>query len=221
MKDSQEKFCALNGIESFEAMRQLVGDEVLLMAMAEDPEWVVDMSNTYTDLILREWQILLKTGIRADAVWVFGDVGYNRGPFFSLNMYRQLIQPDHQRLVRFAHEHNMKFIYHTDGDVRTLIDAFVENGYDCIQPMEAKANMDVRKLAPQYGDRLSFFGNIDMTVAGKNDRDALEHEVTSKLAAGMVNHGYAYHSDHSVPPGVSWPTYQWLIELLDKYGRYE
>lgn len=40
------------GIESFEAMRQLVGDVILLTAMAADPEWVRDMSSTYTDLIL-------------------------------------------------------------------------------------------------------------------------------------------------------------------------
>jgi hypothetical protein len=33
-------------------MRQLVGDVILLTAMAADPEWVRDMSSTYTDLIL-------------------------------------------------------------------------------------------------------------------------------------------------------------------------
>ncbi|MHB1157514.1 MAG: uroporphyrinogen decarboxylase family protein [Phycisphaerales bacterium] len=218
--DRAEKFCTLNGVESFEAMRQLVGDEVLLMAMAQEQEWVADMSATYTDLLIKEWQVALDTGMRADAIWVFGDVGYNHGPFFSPDMYRQLIQRDHQRLVRLAHQNGLKFIYHTDGDVRPLVDAFVENGYDCLQPMEAKANMDVRLLAPRYGDRLSFFGNIDMTVACRNDREALEHEVRSKLAAGMANRGYAYHSDHSVPPGVSWRTYQWLIELLDRHGNY-
>jgi uroporphyrinogen decarboxylase len=220
-QDHHEKFCAICGIESFEAMRQLVGDEVLLMAMAEDPDWVIDMSATYTDLIINEWQILLDKGSRADAMWLFGDVGYNSGPFFSPAMYRQLIQADHQRLVRFTHEKGLKLIYHTDGDVRPLLDSFVENGYDCLQPMEAKANMDVRDLAPRYGDRLSFFGNIDMTIASRNDRDEVEQEVRSKLAAGMSHHGYAYHSDHSVPPDVSWQTYQWIIELLDKYGNYE
>lgn len=191
------------------------------MAMAEDPDWVIDMSATYTDLIIGEWQILLDKGSRADAMWLFGDVGYNSGPFFSPAMYRQLIQADHQRLVRFAHEKGLKLIYHTDGDVRPLLDSFVENGYDCLQPMEAKANMDVRDLARRYGDRLSFFGNIDMTVASRNDKDEVEEEVRSKLAAGMIHHGYAYHSDHSVPPGVSWRTYHWIIELLDKYGSYE
>lgn len=215
-----DKFCCLMGIESFEGIRQLVGDAIVLPAMAEDPEWVIDMSRTYTDLIVRDYESILGAGGGADAVWVFGDVGYKSGPFFSPAMYRELIWPDHKRLCDWAHARGMKFIYHTDGDVRKFLDLFVEAGFDCIQPMEAKAHMDVRELAPKYGQRLSFFGNIDMTIAIAGDRDRLEHEVRTKLAAGMANKGYAYHSDHSVPPQVSWETYQFLIGLLEKYGAY-
>ncbi len=217
---TENKFAVLQGIESFEGMRQLVGDELLLPSFAEDPEWIRDMSRTYTDLILRDFQSVLAAGGQADGVWVFGDVGYNSGPFFSPQMYRELIWPDHKRLCDWAHAHGMKFIYHTDGDVRKLIDLFVEAGFDCIQPMEAKANMDVRQLAPRYGRQLSFFGNIDMTVAIRGNRDELENEVRTKLAAGMANRGYAYHSDHSVPPQVSWDTYQFIIQCVEKYGRY-
>lgn len=216
-----QRFAVLRGVESFEAMRQLVGDEVLLMAMALEPEWVLDMSRTYTDLILQSYQTYLDAGLVADAVWVYGDIAYNPSPFFSLPMYHELIAPDHRRICDWAHAHGMKFLYHSDGNIQSFIPTFVEIGYDAVQPLEAKAGMDVRKLAPLYGDRLSFFGNIDMTVALTNDRDRIEHEMRTKLAAGMANRGYLYHSDHSVPPGVSWATYRWMLELLDRYGRYE
>jgi uroporphyrinogen decarboxylase len=115
----------------------------------------------------------------------------------------------------------MKVIFHTDGDVNSVLDLYVAAGFDMLQPLEAKANMDVRKLAPKFGDRLAFFGNIDMAVAGTNDREKIEHEVRTKLAAGMAAKAYAYHSDHSVPPTVSWETYQFIRELLDKYGCYD
>ena len=214
------KFCCLQGPEAFEGMRQLVGDELLLPAMLEDPDWVRDMARIYTDLILRDFQTVFDAGARADAVWVFGDVGYNHGTFFSPATYRDLIWPEHKRMVEWTHARGMKFIYHTDGDVRTFLKMFIEAGYDCVQPLEAKAKMDLRELAPQYGRQLSFFGNIDMTVAIRGDKAELEHEVKTKLAAGMANRGYAYHSDHSVPPEVSWATYQHIIALLDKYGNY-
>jgi hypothetical protein len=37
----------------------------------------------------------------------------------------------------------------------------------------------------------------------------------------MSGHGYAYHSDHSVPPTVSWDTYQFIMHLVDEHGRYD
>ena len=61
---------------------------------------------------------------------------------------------------------------------------------------------------------------VEWTHAIRGDRDELEHEVRTKLAAGMANHGYSYHSDHSVPPQVSWDTYQFIIELLNRHGNY-
>jgi uroporphyrinogen decarboxylase len=213
-------FTVVPGIEAFEGMRQLVGDETLLMAMGEEPEWVRDMARVYTDLIHADVQAVIDSGVHVDCFWVYGDVGYNHGPFFSPAMYRELIWPEHVRNREFAHKHGLKFIYHTDGDIRPLLPTMVEGKFDALQPMEAKAGMDVRELAPIYGQDLTFFGNIDMTVAIRGDRDEIEHEVRSKLEAGMRNNGYIYHSDHSVPPQVSWETYKWIIDLIDRYGTY-
>jgi len=114
----------------------------------------------------------------------------------------------------------MKFIYHTDGDVNGVIDLYIAAGFDCLQPLECKAGMDIRRLAPRYGDRLSFFGNVDVMELLTNNRTRIEAEVKAKLAAGMATKGYIYHSDHSVPPQVSWSTYQFIISLLDQYGQY-
>ena len=80
--------------------------------------------------------------------------------------------------------------------------------------------MDVCKLAPKYGDRLTFFGNIDVMKMLTNDLELIEEEIAAKFAAGKANHGYIYHSDHSVPPQVSWDTYLHVIRLVDQYGAY-
>jgi hypothetical protein len=36
----------------------------------------------------------------------------------------------------------------------------------------------------------------------------------------MATRGYIYHSDHSIPPQVSWKTCEHIISLLDRHGRY-
>lgn len=210
----------LTGNETFEAMRKLLGDEIMLMAMADDPDWIRDISATYTDLTLRNIDVALASGVKPDGLWVYGDMAYSRGTFCSPAMYRELIWPDHHRLADAVHRHGLKLIYHTDGNVNGVIDLFVEAGFDCLQPLEAKADMDIRQLAPRYGDHMAFFGNIDARVLSTNDLDAVEQEVRSKLAAMMPHRRYGYHSDHSVPPDVSWATYQRLIAVLDEAGWY-
>ena len=215
------RWCFLSYLESFEATRRMMGDEITLIAMAEDPDWVVDVSRTYTDVLIKYLEFVVAGGIEPDGMWMAGDMAYNHGTMCSPQMYRDLIWPDHKRLVDWCHQRGMYVIFHTDGDVNGVLDLYIEAGIDCLQPLEAKANMDLRRLCPDYSDRLAFFGNIDMTVLGSNDRDRIEAEARTKLDAGKATKGYAYHSDHSVPPTVSWSSYQYLIELLDTYGWYE
>lgn len=215
------KWCHLTAAESFEETRSLMGDETTLIAMADDPDWVVDVSRTFTDVVLRNLDAVMSTGIQPDGLWVYGDMAFKTATMCSPSMYRELIWPDHKRLADWAHVHRMKLIYHTDGDVNGVIDLYRQAGFDCLQPLEVKANMDVRKLCPKYGSDLAFFGNIDVMVMATNDLDLIETEISSKFAAGKATRGYAYHSDHSVPPSVSWPTFQGIIDLVKKHGRYE
>lgn len=214
-------WCHLTGVESFEATRKLLGDETTLIAMATDPEWIEEVSRIHTDAVLRDFEAIMADGIDPDGVWIYGDMAYNHATMCSPRMYREMIWPDHKRLADWAHDHGMPFIYHTDGDINGVLDLYAEAGFDCLQPLEAKAGMDVRKLCPQRGHQFAFFGNIDVMVMGSNDRERIEYEISSKLAAGKAMQGYAYHSDHSVPPMVSWNTYQFILEMVDRYGWYE
>jgi uroporphyrinogen decarboxylase len=135
-------------------------------------------------------------------------------------MYRQIIWPDHKRLADWAHTRGLKFIFHTDGNINGVMDLYIEAGFDCLQPLEAKAQMDIRELCPRYGDKIAMQGNINVMTIMTNDHDRIEEEVRVKLAAGMATRGYSYHSDHSVPPQCSLDTYRFLISLLDRYGNY-
>ena len=63
-------------------------------------------------------------------------------------------------------------------------------------------------------------GNIDVQKMSGSATE-IEEEVRSKLAVAMKGGGYIYHSDHSVPPTVSFEDYCRLMSLLDRYGSYQ
>lgn len=208
------------GVECFEIAKEVVGHEILCTAMADDPEWAKDIYDTETDVALRALDHLERSGLQFDGAWMYGDIAYNHGPFCSPRMYRELVMPAHARHVGWFKNRGLPVIYHTDGDFRPLIPSFLEIGIDCFQPLEAKAGVDVRELKPKYGERVALMGNIDIMVLITNDRDLIEAEVAAKIPLAKKGGGYIYHSDHSIAPGVTWNTYQFLMELVDRYGSY-
>lgn len=214
------RWCFLRGVEPFEVMRAMLGDENFMCAMLEEPAWIAEIAEVVISNAIVNYSAVLAAGAEPDGLWCYGDMAFNKGTFCSPEAYRKLIWPQHKRLVDWTHEHGMKFIYHTDGDVRGVLDLYVEAGFDCIQPMESKANMDIRELAPHYGKDMAFFGNIDIMKYAFAGLDEIEEEIRTKFAAGMANHGYLYHSDHSVPPQVSWQKYQAILKLVERYGQY-
>ena len=223
MRDARERglwFC-WTGVECFECAKDVIGHELLCCAMADDPDWARDIYETETDVALSVLDHLEASGLVFDGGWIYGDIAYNHGPFLSPRMYRDLVMPAHRRQVGWFKERGLPVIYHTDGDFRPLIPSFVELGIDCFQPLEAKAGMDVRELKPRYGGQVALMGNIDATVLITNDRDRVAAEVAAKVPLAKEGGGYIYHSDHSIPPGVHWETYRFLMEQVDKHGRFD
>ncbi len=145
---------------------------------------------------------------------------YEGNPETLAAHYREFVQPCHKRLFDEFHKRGMPVLFHTDGDVRVVLDDLIDSGVDSLNPLEAKANMDVRELAPLYGPRLGFCGNMDVTVMMTNDRERIREEIRSKLEATMPYNGYIYHSDHSIPPGVTLQTYQFVLDEVRRLGRY-
>ena len=73
--------------------------------------------------------------------------------------------------------------------------------------------MDLKK---KYGKRLAFYGNInEKKMTGPLDE--LEEEIRSKVEIAKDG-GYIFHSDHSIPPEVSFERYKWIIETARKYA---
>jgi len=214
------RFVLYGVADPFENLKDVVGHEIMLISMIEQPEWVHDLFDTYTDLHIRMFEILEAEGMVCDGAFVYGDMAYRNGPFMGPEHYREFVQPCHKRLFDEFHKRRMPVIFHTDGDVRVMLDELIESGVDSLNPLEAKANMDVREMAPKYGSRLGFCGNIDVTVLMTNDRDRIREEIRSKLAAAMPYNGYIYHSDHSIPPGVALETYRFVLDEVRRLGRY-
>jgi uroporphyrinogen decarboxylase len=197
-----------------------LGFERCLTAMAEEPELVDDILETYTVFVLKMLKLAAARGFVYDALWFFSDLCYKNGMLFSPAMYRAWLSRYHRRFREYCTAQGMRLILHCDGDVRQFVPLLIEVGFDCVQPLEARAGNDVRVLKPQYGQAIAFFGNINMDVLARGDRSEIEREVATKVDAAKAGGGYIFHSDHSVPPTVSFASYKLACDTARAHGRF-
>ncbi len=208
---------AANG---YDLLQSYVRSEMLLNYMALEPGLVREMVDVTSDLALECAKALYAEGFHFDGAWFYNDMGYRNSSLFSPDMYRELIAPADRRRNDWFHEHGMQTILHSCGCVKGLIPALIEAGFDCLQPLEVKAGMDLRELKPTYGDRIAFFGGINTMLMEDPDDARIEEEIRVKFAAAKAGGGYLYHSDHSIPKDVSFRKYSFVMECVRRYGAY-
>lgn len=215
----RERYILLTVYGPLEATWRMHGFEATLMDMKADPNFIASMAQTHVDLVIETLDRAREHGIQPDGLFLVEDMGMKTGLQFSPRVYEQVLFPQHRRLGEYLHAHGIAYFVHTDGDVRVLIPRLIEAGVQVLQPLEARAGMDVRELKQEYGQDLAFMGNINADKMSAS-RTELEEEVRTKVELAKRDGGYIYHSDHSVPANVSFANYQYLMELLQTHGSY-
>ena len=214
-----ERYILLHVYGPWEATWRKHGFDTALMNIALEPELIADMCEVHVDLVIETLERARAEGIVPDGLFLVEDLGMNTGLLFSPRAYDRVVYPAHKRLGDYLHQRGITYFIHSDGDIRSLIPRLIQAGIQVLQPMEAKSHLDVRELKAEYGRDLVFFGNIDVRKMSASKAE-LEDELRSKLEVAMRGGGYIYHSDHSVPPTVSFENYLFLMQLLDRYGHY-
>lgn len=205
-------FCG-DGLGPFEMMHRLLGHENLLVALALEPEWASDMIATYCDLNLRHWDELFRREGLPQAVWIAEDLGYKFKPFMSVAMFEELLLPGYARMFDWLHARGLKVILHSCGFVEPFLHLLFDAGVDSLEGMEVKAGMDLPTLYGKFGDRVVWFGNIDIRTLEANDRARIAAEVDAKIVATQRLGGRCMiHSDHSISPLVEYRTYRWFLD---------
>jgi hypothetical protein len=215
VKAYADDFCVFGSVcEPHEMLWRIVGTENALMKMAEDPAAMARFIERLGDFAvgIAQAQIAAAAG-RLSGLYIWGDIAYVKGMFFSPEYWRSVYKPQLARICEVAHRAGLKTIYHGCGNAMAVYDDMIEAGVDAYNPLEAKAGLNVVDLKRRYGPRWGFNGNLDVTVLSTNDRDLVRQEVLSKLNAAKGG-GYIVQSDHSVPGDVSPATYDYVVSLV-------
>jgi hypothetical protein len=217
----QDDFALFGSVcEPYEYLWRIIGSEHALLWMASEPALFEAFVARVGDFLLRfaEAQIAAARG-RLTGFYIWGDVAYCKGMFFSPATWRRLLKPHVAALIALCRRHGLLTVYHGCGNATPIYDDLAEIGLHGYNPLEAKAGLDVVALKERYAGRLGFVGNIDNRVLEAGDPNAIRAEVAHKLRAARGG-GYVFQSDHSVTSAVAPESYELAIATLRELGQY-
>ena len=207
-------------IECSECITRMLGQGNSLLWMGMYPDQFGEQINRIGQFYLdcMKAQIKAANGL-LDGMVIWGDVAFKQTMLFDPEYWREYFKPWVKAMIEECHRNNLPVIYHGCGNVELIFEDFIEIGVDAYNPLEVKASMDALELKRKFGNKMGFCGNSNIQVWESGDKELIKKEVLRKLNAAKGG-GFIFQSDHSVSSDVSGETYDYIVNLVRKYGKY-
>lgn len=201
----------------------LRGWDVFLLDLLERPlfaEALMDrLVEAYCERFDRYWASL---GQYLDVVVVSDDLGTQKAPILSPDLYRRRIKPYHKRLYSYLKEKSNAFIFmHSCGSIYRLIPDLIEAGVDILNPVQVNAaDMNTKRLKKEFGDALVFWGGGCDTqrVLPYGTRSEIRDEVKRRIDDLAPGGGFVFAQVHNILPDVPPENMMAMYEAVWEFG---
>lgn len=195
----------------FDLPRVLMGEEALCFAYYDDPEMIQDILNTAGETSFRVLDQISES-LSIDILCVHEDMAGKSGSLIGPNIISAFIKPYYRKIWDMLSSKGTRiFSQDSDGNMNSVIDAFLECGLTQMYPMEPAAGMDIVELRKKYGNRLAFKGGIDKHVL-RQDKEAIRKELEYKMQPLMREGGMVFGLDHRIPNGTPLENYKYYVD---------
>jgi uroporphyrinogen decarboxylase len=209
----------------FEGAGFLRGYENFCVDLYYDVQFAEALLDKITDTAIALWDAFLAAvGDYIHVAAQGDDVGMQRTPYISPDMYRKFVKPRQKRIFDFIHSRsNAKVFYHSCGSVYDLIPDFIDIGVDILNPIQrSAAKMDIARLKQEFGKDLCFWGGgIDVQqVLPFASLEVIEEDVRRTMEVMAPGGGYVFVPSHNIQADVSPDRFYKAYETALKYRDY-
>jgi hypothetical protein len=153
-------------------MSGLIASRGFIKAMAatvKNPETLSEISRGLLSELKKMARSARINGFQAMAIT--DDIAGNKGLYFSPDYFRDTLWPVYKTMAEIIKGQGMFVFFHSDGDIRKIIDLLIQAGVDCIHPVDTQAGLDLYRLKEEFGRRVCFMGHMDpITWSGERVR---------------------------------------------------
>ena len=197
-------------------------EQVLVDLMTDEPAGLlyVDRKMEIMLEVMRRTIEAAKGGI--DLMWMGEDLGTQKSPLISLDLYRRQLRPRHQRYIDLAKAYDLPVIIHTCGSSSWVYDDFIEMGVNAVDTLQPEAtNMEPAYLKERFGHALAFHGCI--STAGPvayGTPDEVDANVRETLDIMMPGGGYCLSPTHQLQDNSPTENVVAMYDAAHKHGIY-
>lgn len=197
----------------YDEPRELMGEVELSYAFFEQPELIHDILNTIGETACR---VIERVGrvVPIDLLFVHEDMAGKSGSLAGPNQIGEFMAPYYLRVWQTAQEHGARlFDQDSDGDMNSVIPAFLDAGVNMMHPFEPAANMDIVEIRKRFGNRLAIYGGIDKHVI-RRTREEITAELEYKVPPMVETGGCVLGLDHRIPNGTPLANYRFYVDEM-------
>jgi hypothetical protein len=188
--------------------------------MRED--FVKELYDRQTDIAIENLQKYNSAiGDKLDVVFTCGtDFGTQNSTFCSNETFDRVWLPYYRKVNDWIHKNTKwKTFKHSCGAVETLMNNFVEAGFDIINPVQINASgMDPKVLKKKYGDKLVFWGGgVDTQGAfAFGTPEQVKEQVKKQCSILNENGGFVFNTVHNIQANVPFQNVVAMLEALSE-----
>ncbi len=145
----------------------MFGYENYLFNLAAEPDVIRWFNDKVLEIQLEvSRQYYSALGPYIDLTTSGDDFGTQQGLIISPDMFAEMIAPWFRERIRFTKETaNCYYWHHSCGAIFELLDQLIDYGVDILNPIQTSAaGMNPADLKQTYGDRLIFWGAMDVQI---------------------------------------------------------
>ena len=209
----------LNLRDGFSDMRDLLGYEEAMMQLVLEPAPFAVLLDRVVEYNLE----LARIAVRRYGVEIIAttdDVANASGPLMSPASYFAVIGPAFRKVIQGYRGLGCYVIKHCDGDVRPLLDFWIECGIHCLDPIDPSAGLHMPTMKKAYGDRICLKGNIDCAGVLQSGTVAEVEAAVRDCLRECGPAGLILSSSNSIHRGVKPENYRAMLETLRREGTW-
>lgn len=206
-------------VDVFYVVNEMRGMTDHFKDMIRNPELIDRLNEMVLNYNLRYIQNCIKLGV--DIIWITGDYATATGPMVSPKHLERFAIGPLKAQVAECKRNNIPCLKHTDGNIWSIMEMFIEAGLDGIHPIDPGAGMDIGEVKAQYGHKICLIGNIDCgRLLTSGSAEEVRGEVKKCIKKAGAGGGFICTSSNSIHSAVRPENYAAMLKAIREYGKY-